>query len=234
MIKLAVFGPAFGLPDPSPFVTKAEVLMKMSGLPFETKSGDVRKAPKGKLPYIDDEGQIVADSTFIRFHLERKYGIDFDRGLTPAQRGAAWAAEKMLEDQVYWVVINERWLDDANFAKGPAMFFAGIPAPIRPLIVRMIRKGLRKTLHLHGIGRHAPTDINELGVRAVTAVSHMLGDNEYLTGPNICGADATVYAFMAGILCPHFDSQLRVSAEKLTNIVSYCERMRRKFHPAAA
>jgi glutathione S-transferase len=233
MIKLAVFGPAFGLPDPSPFVTKAEVLMKMSGLPFETKSGDVRKAPKGKLPYIDDEGQIVADSTFIRFHLERKYGIDFDRGLTPAQRGAAWAVEKMLEDQLYWVVINERWLDDANFAKGPAMFFAGIPAPIRPLIVRMIRKGLRKTLHLHGIGRHAPADINELGFRAVTAVSNVLGDSEYLTGPNICGADATVYAFMAGILCPHFDSQLRVSAEKVTNIVSYCERMRRKFHPAA-
>ena len=229
-----MFGPAFGLPDPSPFVMKAEVLMKMSGLPFETKSSDVRKAPKGKLPYIDDEGQIVADSTFIRLHLERKYGIDFDRGLTPAQRGAAWAVEKMLEDQLYWVVINERWLDDANFAKGPAMFFASIPAPIRPLIVRMVRKQLRKALHLHGIGRHAPAEINELGVRALSAVSNMLGDNEYLTGPNICGADATVYAFMAGSLCSHFDSRLRTSAEKLPNIVAYCERMRRKFHPALA
>jgi glutathione S-transferase len=233
MIKLAVFGPAFGLPDPSPFVMKADVLMKMSGLPYETKSSDLRKAPKGKLPYIDDDGDIIADSTFIRLHLERKYGIDFDRALTPAQRGAAWAVEKMLEDQLYWVLINERWLDDANFAKGPAMFFARIPAPIRPFIVRMVRKELRKTLHLHGIGRHAPAQIDELGVRALTAVSNMLGDNEYLTGPNICGADATVYAFMAGALCAHFDSRLRVSAEKLTNIVAYCERMRTKFHPVA-
>ena len=233
MIKLGVFGPAFGLPDPSPFVTKADVLMKMSGLPFETQRSDVRKAPKGKLPYIEDDGHIVADSTFIRLHLERKYGIDFDAGLTPAQKGAAWAVEKMLEDQLYWVLINERWLDDKNFAKGPAMFFAGIPAPIRPVIVRIVRKDLRKTLHLHGIGRHTPDEINELGTRALTAVSNMLGDSEYLTGQKICGADATVYAFMAGALCPHFDSRLRESAQKLTNIVSYCERMRTKFHPAA-
>jgi hypothetical protein len=28
MITLYAFGPAFGLPDPSPFVTKAEVLLK--------------------------------------------------------------------------------------------------------------------------------------------------------------------------------------------------------------
>jgi|GEM_PF-5415914 len=32
MITLYSFGPAFGLPDPSPFVMKAEVLLKMSGL----------------------------------------------------------------------------------------------------------------------------------------------------------------------------------------------------------
>ena len=32
MITLATFGPAFGLPDPSPFVTKADVLLKISGL----------------------------------------------------------------------------------------------------------------------------------------------------------------------------------------------------------
>jgi len=33
MITLYSFGPAFGLPDPSPFVTKAATLLKMAGLP---------------------------------------------------------------------------------------------------------------------------------------------------------------------------------------------------------
>src|SRR5919108_3600051 len=83
MITLSAFGPAFGLPDPSPFVTKAEMLLKLSGLPYRTDTTGFRRAPKGKLPYIDDDGTIVADSTFIRRHLEQKHRIDFDPGLSP-------------------------------------------------------------------------------------------------------------------------------------------------------
>jgi glutathione S-transferase len=97
MITLYGFGPAFGLPDPSPFVMKAELLLKMAGLPYKADTGGMRKAPKGKLPYIVDDGEAVGDSTFIRWHIEKKYQIDFDRGLTPEQRAIAWAFEKMLE-----------------------------------------------------------------------------------------------------------------------------------------
>jgi glutathione S-transferase len=122
MITLYTFGPNFGLPDPSPFVTKALVLMKMSGLPFQTDTGGFRKAPKGKQPYINDDGAIVADSTFIRFHLEKKYGIDFDKGLTAAQRVTGWAVEKMCEDHLYWAVVEGRWMNKANFDKARATF----------------------------------------------------------------------------------------------------------------
>src|SRR5262245_34806888 len=119
MITLYVFGPRFGLPDPSPFVTKAELLLKMAGLPYRTDANGFSKAPKGKLPYIDDDGERVADSTFIRLHLERKHGIDFDRGLSGGERAIAWAFEKMVEDNLYWAVLESRWMDDANFNKGP-------------------------------------------------------------------------------------------------------------------
>jgi glutathione S-transferase len=101
MITLYAFGPAFGLPDPSPFVTKVEVLLKMPGLPYRTDTAGFRRAPKGKLPYIDDDGERVADSTFIRWHLENKYRIDFEKGLSPEQRAIAWAFEKMAEDNLF-------------------------------------------------------------------------------------------------------------------------------------
>lgn len=231
MIKLATFGPGFGLPDPSPFVVKADVLLQLSGLPFEKIRGDVRKAPKGKLPYIIDDGALIPDSTFIRIHLENKYGIDFDRSLSAQQRGIAWAVEKMLEDQVYWIVINERWLNDANFAKGPANFFKPIPWPIRGLIERSVRKQLRRTVHGHGLGRHTREDINTLAARAIGAVANVLGESDYLMGSSACGADATVYAFMSGILTPFFDSAIRPMALEHRNLVAYCERMLRRFHP---
>ena len=48
MIILYSFGPNIGLPDASPFCLKAAVLLKMSGLPFETPPfKGMSKAPKG-------------------------------------------------------------------------------------------------------------------------------------------------------------------------------------------
>ena len=134
MITLYSFGPGFGLPDPSPFVMKVETLLKMAKLAYRTDTTGFGKAPKGKLPYIDDDGTVVSDSTFIRWHLEKKYGIDFDKGLDKSQTATAWAFEKMAEDQLYWVVVSDRWMDDANFRKGPAMFFEKVPAPLRPIV----------------------------------------------------------------------------------------------------
>ena len=153
MITLHTFGPNFGLPDPSPFVTKAEMLLKMANRPYRTDTEGFGKAPKGKLPYIEDDGVRIADSTFIRWHLETKYQIDFDRGLTAEQRAIAWAFEKMAEDHVYWALLHARWMDDANFARGPIVFFRKVPAPVRPIVAAMVRRHMRKALHAHGMGR---------------------------------------------------------------------------------
>lgn len=231
MITLYNFGPAFGLPDPSPFVMKTEVLLKMSGLPYETNSKGFRRAPKGKLPYIDDDGERIADSTFIRWHIEKKYNIDFDRGLTPEQRGIAWAFEKMLEDQAYWTVVDARWLDDANFAKGPALFFRRVPAPLRPFVVWSIRRKFRNGLRSHGIGRHSPPEIAALGIRSIDAVADYLGQNPYFMGSEPSGIDATVFAFTAGALCPVFDTPLRTAAERHDNLRRYVGRMAARHYP---
>ena len=121
MITLYGSGPNFGLPDASPFVTKAETLLRMSTLPFEKALMSFSKAPKGNIPYIEDDGQLLGDSTLIRWHLEKKYGIDFDQGLTAEQLAIAWAFEKMAEDNLYWANVYFRWMIDANFRKGPVL-----------------------------------------------------------------------------------------------------------------
>lgn len=234
MITLYTFGPAFGLPDPSPFVTKAEMLLKLAGVPYQTNTKGFRKAPKGKLPYIEDAGTVIPDSTFIRWHLERKYAVDFDRGLSPAERGVAWSVEKLLEDNMYWALVDARWINDENFAKGPALFFRTVPAPVRPLIQKMIRRKVRGQLVAHGIGRHAPQEINAIAVRGVEAVAAILGDKPYLMGAQPCGADATLYAFAAGLLCPHFDTPIRTAAETHANLVYYVSRMTAQYFPQLA
>jgi glutathione S-transferase len=234
MITLYSFGPGFGLPDPSPFVTKAEVLLKMAELPYRTDTTGFKKAPKGKLPYIDDEGKIIADSTFIRWHLEKKYNIDFDRALDPEERAIAWAFEKMMEDHLYWAVVHARWMDDANFAKGPATFFRGVPAPIRPLVLAMIRRKLRRMLHGQGFGRHSPDEIVALGAQSIDATAAFLGAKPFMMGSEPTGLDATAFSFVAGALCPLFDTPLRTAAERHENLKRYVGRMTARFYPDQA
>ena len=86
------------------------MLLKLAKLDYQKNTKGFLRAPKGKLPFIDDNGTIVADSTLIRLHLEQKHGIDFDRGLSARDRGIAWATEKMLEDHLYWVLVYWRWM----------------------------------------------------------------------------------------------------------------------------
>ena len=231
MITLYTFGPFFGLPDASPFVMKGEMLLKLAGIPYQANTRGFTRAPKGKLPYIDDGGTIVADSTLIRLHIEKKYGFDFDRALCARERGIAWSVEKMLEDHLYWLMVYWRWMDDDNFDKGPRNFFKRAPALIRPLIVSMVRRKVRANLHGHGIGRHIDAEKTALAERCIDALSQVLADNKYLMGAEPCGADATAFAFIAGAMPTVFESPLRDKLERVPNLVAYKDRMMAEFFP---
>jgi len=233
MITLHSFGPAFGLPDPSPFCIKAELLLKISGLPYARVTGDLRRAPKRKLPVIVDDGVTIADSSFIRFHLESRHGIDFDKGLDAERRGALWAIEKMLEDQIYWIIVDERWMDDDNFARGPANFFKPVPAPLRPLICAMIRRKVRRNLDGHGIGRHSQAERMVLAARSLDAIVGILGERDYLGGDMPAGSDAALGAFMLAGLCPLFDSRFRELIEARPSLAAYATRISEHFFPVA-
>ena len=233
MITLFGFGTAMGLPEISPFVTKAHILLQMAGLPYvtDTKIGGFLKAPKGKAPYIRDGEAVVSNSTFIRFHIEKTYGFDFDRGLSAAEKATAWALERMCEEHLYWLIIDVRWLDDANFRAGPAEMFKSFPAPVRPLIGGYARRTMRRTLHLQGLGRHDSASKLELAKRDFFAISDFLGDKPFLYGDEPRGADASVAAFVIAALAKATVAPLRDAAESRPNLVAYAERMTKRFFP---
>lgn len=234
MITLYAFGPNFGLPDPSPFVVKSLVQLKMSGLPFEVNTSGFKKAPKGKLPYMSDDGEIVADSSFIYRHLETKHGIDLDKGLTAEQRATGWALAKMCEEHLYWTIVDSRWMNTSNFNKGPRRFFDPAPAPLRPLIIAKIHRDTKRTLWGQGIGRHARADIEWLAKRDIDSIAAILGDKPFLFGDAPHAADASVYASVASALCPLFDTPIRVHTESKANLVAYAKRCTARWFPELA
>lgn len=234
MITLYGAKAGFGLPQISPFVTKTEVQLKMAGLDYATQWAPPQASPKGQVPFIEDNDERIADSTFIRAHIERKYGFDFDAGLDAVQRAQAWAIERMVEQHIYWSLVGGRWLDDANFAKGPSHFFDDAPAGQR----QAIRDGARATVannhRISGLGRHAPDEALGLALRSLDALATLLGGKLYLMGNMPCGADATAFAVLAGLMTPFFDSPQRRQALTFNNLTNYVERMMALFYPGHA
>jgi glutathione S-transferase len=234
MITLYGGGPFFGLPEASPFATKTEVQLQMADLEYVKARAMPAESPKGQIPFIDDDGERVADSTFIRAHIERKYGVDLDEGLTVRQRAEAWAIERMLENHFSYAVFYGRFFIPGNFDKGPAHFFDQAPEESREQLREAMKAGVAATYHAVGIGRHAPDEIEWLGVRSLEALSDLLGDRPYLMGARPCGTDATAFAMLAGLLTPFFDAPLRRRAEGYGALVAYTDRMMARFYPGFA
>jgi glutathione S-transferase len=221
----------FGLPDTSPFVIKTEVQLKMAGLAYDRASTIPPQAPNGKLPFINDHDEVVSDSTFIRAHIERKYGVDLDEGLDARQRAESWAIERLLEDHLYFAMVWFRWIDPENFAKGPAHFADSAPEADRPKLRQDLQARKAVELHAQGLGRHIPARIAELGARSIDALSQRLGDKVCFMGETPSGVDATAFGVLAGVLTPFFDTPLRRAAEARPNLVAYVARMMQRYYP---
>jgi len=234
MIILSGGGPNFGLPEISPYVTKTEVQLKMAGLAYRKVRGMPMDSPKGQVPFIDDDGERIADSTFIRAHIERKYGVDLDAGLDSHARAQAWAIERMVENHFGFAVGYTRFLIPENFAKGPAHFVDYAPEGQREHLREALLTRVKANFLANGILRHTAEEIEWLGMRSLGALSDLLGDKPYLMGDHPTAVDAVSFGMLAGLLTPFFNSDLRRRALRIENLCAYVARMMEAFYPEFA
>ena len=235
MITLYQFEPAFGLPNASPFCMKLETYLRMAKLPYEApcvKLADIGKAPKGKMPYIRDQGRLISDSTFIIDYLKTTYGVALDDWLSPSQRATALAFQRLLEENLYWAVVYTRWIDPKGWEKTRPAFFGSMPAPLKWIVPPVARKGIRKELLGQGMGRHSVPEIEAIGKHDITALADFLADKPFFIGGQVCALDATAYAFLANLLWTPYETELKKHALQYPQLTAYCERMRLTYWPA--
>jgi glutathione S-transferase len=230
MIRLHQFAPAFGLPNASPFCMKLETYLRMAGLPYETvNDGNVMKAPKRKLPWIDDDGTRVADSSFIIDYLRGKYGDPLDAALSPSLRAQGTAFQRLFEEDLYWAVVYTRWADPQGWLRTRQAFFGALPVPLRWVVPPLARRGLLAEMRGQGMGRHSEAEICAIGCRDITAVADFLGDKPYLLGDAPSSFDATAHAFLANVLWAPVDSPIRSHAASRPTLEAYCQRMKARY-----
>ena len=231
MIKLYQFAPAFGLPNASPFCMKVENYLRMTGMPFEVpRNASVLKAPKGKLPYIEDNGKLIADSAFIIEYIKTTYGDKLDSGLTAEQKAIVLAFQRLLEENSYWAVVHTRWAAPEGWPLMREAFFGKLAPPLKWFVPALARRGLLKEMRGHGMGRHAQNEIHAIGKRDITALADFLDGKPFFMGDQPCSLDATAYAFIANLLWVPVDSALRQHARQYPQLDAYCQRMKARYY----
>src|SRR5690349_12892848 len=116
--------PAWGTPSISPFCIKLGCYLRMVGTPYRTQIADIRKAPKGKVPFLTfPDGRAMGDSQLIIDDMERAAGERaLDAGLSPVDAARGHAIRRMMEEAYYFIGIYLRWVRDEGFAAMPAAF----------------------------------------------------------------------------------------------------------------
>jgi glutathione S-transferase len=227
MIELLQFPRGPGLMNLSPFCMKAEVFLRLSGLPHRCiNDATPMRAPKGKLPVLRDDGKAVADSAAIVAYLQQRYADKLPRALIEPDAPGLLALRRLLEEHLYFAILWLRWIDPAGWAFTRPAFFGGLPPGVRKVVPALVRRKIRRDLRGQGMGRHGRDEIIERALADIGVLAAALGDDPFYAGAEPGAIDATAYAFLANIVWVPLETPVKAGVLAQHKLVAYCERMK--------
>jgi glutathione S-transferase len=216
----------WGMPNMSPFCTKLETYLRITEIPHKLAKFARGDAPKGKVPYIHLDGELIGDSQLIIEELERRLVKDgkpaLDTGLSPRDAAIGRLARRTIEEAFYFVAVYTRWKSDAGFTAVREEFKKFLPG----FIVPIVRREMNKKLKGQGTGRHSIEEVMAMGAADFDAIAEVLGDKPFFLGDAPRTVDCTLFAFVEGVLGFPVDSSMKASIGAHANLVAYRKRIR--------
>jgi glutathione S-transferase len=224
MITLYSYPELFGLADNNPFGLKVYAFLRLAGLKFRHEHiFDASKAPRGQLPYIEEDGEIVGDSDTILAYLTEKHRLGLDAELGAADRDTTHLVSRMLDD-LYWVMSYSRWRDDRFWP----LFCEAILAT-HPQVTREGMDAARaynfERYRYQGIGRYEPADVYKRGLADLQVLAHLVGDEGFVFAETPNSIDAAIYGFLANIWYYPIPTPLKAFLTEHPHLTSYVERL---------
>lgn len=232
MITLYQFARTWDNPNLSHFCAKVETYLRMAELPHQVVNTLPLNAPRGKLPYIEDKGSKFTDSRLIINYLQLTYGDHLDAHLSSEEKAIAKAFQRLLEEHLYWVTMYTRWsYTEANWQTNKQAIFGGLPPVVSDLAALGYRYRINSQIRGHGIGRHAPDEVFELGKEDIDALANFLGKKPYFMGDKPTSLDASAFGILVNTIgCP-IESPVKDYALTKNNISDYCKKMQSEYFP---
>ncbi|XP_065342812.1 failed axon connections [Cloeon dipterum] len=226
------------LPSLSPYCLKVETWLRLAGLKYENVDHKIKfRSKKGQLPFVELNGEEIADSAIIIKELGAKFEKDLDKDLTNEQRTLSHAMISMIENHLFWVVIWWRSKNPDSMLKGYKLNLqqamgTKIPNGILNFIFKFSfsRKGSKK-VKAQGIGVHKPEEILEFGKNDLQVLSNLLDDKPFFFGDEPTNLDLVAFANLAQIyfIDKEVDYALRdFMSESCANLVGLVNRVKER------
>jgi glutathione S-transferase len=219
--------------QPSPFGLKLETWLRMAGYDFNVNWTVSDLGPKGKVPFATIDGAKLGDSELIIGHLAQKSGSTTEEGLNSDQLARGTMIRRLIEENLYFIMVYSRWVDEKGWAMFKEPFFASAPAMIRGFIARKVQKKVVASLMAQGIARHTPKEIYQKGADDIKALSILLGDQPYFLGDKPTLTDASAYGLLANLWYAPVRGALYEELAKYKNLIRFTEQMKKTYWPTS-
>jgi glutathione S-transferase len=221
MIRLYSYPTLFGVADNNGYGLKVFAFMRLAGLPFVHEHiFDASSAPRGQLPYIDDDGEIVGDSETILAHLIAKYSLTIDAALDARQRNLSLLVTRMLDD-LYWVMSYSRWKDERYWPAFRAALMREHPSLTEDGLAKAQAFNFQR-YHFQGIGRYEPDAAYVRGLADLRVLADLVPAAGSVHGAKPTSVDAVIYGFIANIHFYDIDTPLKQFVGSKPNLVRHC------------
>jgi len=205
------------------------------GLPYKdaAEANYLQGAPRKNLPFIEEQGKVIADSYFIIEYIKDTYKVDIDDHLSSEQRGLCHLLTKSLDENLYWCLVYSRWLRDDTWPLVKNTFFGKLPVPLKYIVPVLVRNRVKKSLIAHGMGRHDNGEIMQIFEHSLRSLSNVLGTKAYFLGEKPSTFDAAAFGLLAELILVDFDNPFNRLARTYGNLADFCQRFKTQYYGTA-
>lgn len=192
----------------SPLCEKVRRILTWKRVPYEVKNLRLlqtitrvnRLNPISRVPTLDDNGKVIANSADIARHLEERFPEPTLVPRASAERALVHILEDWADQSLYFYEARLRFTFAANVERTADLLLANEEAGlIRRVGALAAPRTMRNILAKQGIGRKSEEEVLRDVARHAEAIAGWLGTREWLVGDRLTLADIAVFVQLAAI-----------------------------------
>jgi len=195
------------IPSISPFCLKLESWLKLHGVKYQNVDHKCKhRSKKGMLPFVELNGEEIADSEHIIDALSKKFEKNMPAELSQDQKNVEHAMITMVENHLHWTIVHWKTKDVDNILKGYKLNLQDVLGSKAPSSVlnfyfkhSFCRKGLKR-VRSSGMGALSAEDIENSGKKDLKTLSEMLGEKEFFFGDEPSMLDLVVFSHVGQLV----------------------------------